>query len=313
MGPLPANPCPPLLSERRPRRERSDRAPGLRAWAPAKVNLFLEVLARRPDGFHEVETLMVAVSLYDTLAFTDDPAGPVALTCDDPALSVGDDNLVVRAAHLLRQRTGHAGGVAVHLTKRIPMAAGLAGGSSDAAATLTGLNRLWGLGLGKAALAEMAAELGSDVAFFFDAPAAWCTGRGERVEPLPLGGPLHLVLACPAVGLSTAEVYRNVAVPERPVDGSALREAVRRGDIETIGRLLHNRLQEPATKLRPAVDTVLGRLRGLGPAGCLMSGSGTSVVALCRDRREAVRTAGRLAAETPAEEALRVVLVRSCV
>jgi 4-diphosphocytidyl-2-C-methyl-D-erythritol kinase len=281
-------------------------------WAPAKVNLFLEVLGRRPDGYHELETLMLAVSLYDTLTFADDPAGPVRLTCDRPELSVGPDNLVVRAAELLRQRTGHAGGATAHLTKRIPTAAGLAGGSSDAAATLAGLNRLWKLGLGKAELAALGAELGSDVPFFFDAPAAWCTGRGERVEKVPLGAALHLVVACPAAGLSTAEVYRNVTVPQQPVDGSALRDAVARGDVETTGRLLHNRLQAPAVMLCPAVDEVLGRMRELGPAGCLMSGSGSSVAALCRDRRDAVRTARRLA-EATATEGLRVVLVRSCV
>jgi 4-diphosphocytidyl-2-C-methyl-D-erythritol kinase len=316
MGPSPATACSPPLSERPARRAGSGRAArdaSLRVWAPAKVNLFLEVLARRPDGYHEVETLMVAVSLYDTLTFTDDPAGPVRLACDRPELSVGPDNLVVRAAELLRQRTGHAGGVSVQLTKRIPTAAGLAGGSSDAAATLAGLNRLWKLGLGPDALAALAAELGSDVPFFLDGPAAWCTGRGERVEKLPLGAPLHLVVACPAAGLSTAEVYRNVTVPDRPADGAELRAATRRGDVEAMGRLLHNRLQEPAVRLCPAVDAVLGRLRELGAVGCLMSGSGSSVVALCRGRRDAVEAARRLAAETPAEEALRVVLVRSCV
>src|SRR5262249_44342876 len=141
--------------------------------APAKVNLFLEVLGKRADGYHEIATLMVAVGLYDTLEFTDEPAGRVLLACDHAELSTGSDNLVCRAAALLRHRTGCARGAAIRLVKRIPLAAGLAGGSSDAAAALAGLNMLWQLGLNRRELASLGAELGSDVAFFFSPPAAW--------------------------------------------------------------------------------------------------------------------------------------------
>jgi 4-diphosphocytidyl-2-C-methyl-D-erythritol kinase len=285
----------------------------LTVWAPAKVNLFLEVLARRPDGYHEIATLMVAVNLYDRLDFRADDSGAVTLTTNHPDLSVGPDNLVVRAARLLRERTGHGGGAAIHLRKRIPIAAGLAGGSTDAAAALAGLNHLWGLGLSRAALADLAAELGSDVPFFFHTPAAWCTGRGEVVEPLALAQPLYFVLACPPVGCSTAEVYRRVAVPTAPVDGGAARAAAAAGDVEALGRLLFNRLQGPAEAVCPPVAELARRVGRLGAAGCLMSGSGSSVLAVCRDRREAVRTARRLRSETPAGEALRVFAVRSCV
>src|SRR5947209_3780941 len=113
----------------------------LRVWTPAKVNLFLEVLARRSDGYHELATLMTAVSLYDTLEIMEGPPGAMALHCDHPSLSTGADNLICRAVHLVRQHSGRSDGVAIRLWKRIPMAAGLAGGSSDAAATLAGLNR----------------------------------------------------------------------------------------------------------------------------------------------------------------------------
>jgi 4-diphosphocytidyl-2-C-methyl-D-erythritol kinase len=169
-------------------------------WAPAKVNLFLEVLAKRADGYHEIATLLVAVSLYDTLEFKEEASGDVQLLSNHPNLSTGPDNLVCRAADLLRQRRGVRRGARIRLTKRIPLAAGLAGGSSDAAATLAGLNRLWGLGLADGELAALGADLGSDVPFFFSAPAAWCTGRGEQVTPLPLGRPLDFVLACPPAG-----------------------------------------------------------------------------------------------------------------
>jgi 4-diphosphocytidyl-2-C-methyl-D-erythritol kinase len=185
-------------------------AAALTLRAPAKVNLFLEVTAKRADGFHAVNTLMVAVSQVDTLEFALLANGVIDLTCSDPALSTGPENLVRRAAELLRHRTGCQSGATIRLTKRIPMQAGLGGGSSDAATTLVGLNRLWGLGLGVDELATQAASLGSDVAFFFRPPAAWCTGRGEEVSPRTIGRRLHFVLVCPPFGLATADVYRWV-------------------------------------------------------------------------------------------------------
>jgi 4-diphosphocytidyl-2-C-methyl-D-erythritol kinase len=280
--------------------------------APAKVNLFLEVLARRPDGFHEIATFMVAVSLCDVLEFTEEASGAVRLTCDRDDLSTGPDNLICRAAELLRRRSGGGRGAAIRLTKRIPMAAGLGGGSSDAAATLTGLNRLWQLGLSRDELSAMAAELGSDVPFFFHTPAAWCTGRGEKVEPRPLGRPLDLVLVCPRQGLSTAAVYRGVTVPDRPEDGKELGRAAERGDIEELGRRLHNRLQPVAETLCPEVADWSARLARFRPAGQLMSGSGSSLFALCRDRREALRLARGLSEATDDFVRPRVFLVRSC-
>jgi 4-diphosphocytidyl-2-C-methyl-D-erythritol kinase len=280
-------------------------------WAPAKVNL--EVVGKRADGFHELRTLMVAVSLYDTLTFSLAPSGPIGLSCPGVALSTGPENLIVRAAEHLRRHTGHDAGADVVLTKRIPLAAGLAGGSTDAAGTLVGLNRLWGLGLGRDELAALAADLGSDVPFFLDPPSAWCTGRGEVVERWPLGARLHLVLVAPPFGMSTADVYRNIAVPAEPLSGDEMKAAVRAGDIAAIGRLLHNRLQEPAERLRPELAGWLDRLTKLGPAGCLMSGSGSTLFALCRDRREAARIAREFRAGLPNDSGVRVFVVRSCV
>src|SRR6516164_6376086 len=221
-------------------------ASAVRVWTPAKVNLFLEVLARRPDGYHELATLMTAVSLYDTLEFKEEPGGATTLHCDHPSLSTGPDNLICRAVELVRRESGRSDGVGIRLWKRIPMAAGLAGGSSDAAATLAGLNRLWHLGWDRGRLARLGAELGSDVSFFFAAPAAWCTGRGEQVEPLRLGRPLDLVLVTPPVGLSTADVFRGVTVPTEPRSGAAIRQAAAAGDVRELGRQLHNRLQPAA-------------------------------------------------------------------
>jgi 4-diphosphocytidyl-2-C-methyl-D-erythritol kinase len=287
-------------------------AAALTLRAPAKVNLFLEVTAKRADGFHAVNTLMVAVSLVDALEFALLANGVIDLTCSDPALSTGPENLVHRAAELLRQRTGCQSGVAIRLIKRIPMQAGLGGGSSDAATTLIGLNRLWGLGLGVDELTTLAASLGSDVAFFLRPPAAWCTGRGEEVSPRTIGRRLHFVLVCPPFGLATADVYRGVEVPDVPLDGGPIQAALAASGAVEIGRLLHNRLQKPAERLRPEISAWLAKLAATQPAGCLLSGSGSTMLALARDGRDARRIAEAIAADASAA-GMRTCVVRSLV
>lgn len=285
----------------------------VRVLAPAKVNLFLEVLGKRPDGYHEVATLLLAIDLADELDCAPDESGDLSLTCDDPTLTVGPDNLVLRAAQRLRETTGNPAGARLHLRKRIPWAAGLGGGSSDAAATLEGLNELWKLGLSPAALARIGAELGSDVPFFLNGPAAWCTGRGEVVTPAAVGRPLDLVLVKPPAGLGTADVYQRLTVPATPVDGMAARESLASGDVEALGRALFNRLQEPAFVWEPAVADAFRRLQGIGAAGCLMSGSGSCLFALCRSPSEARRVHDDLARGLAADgmSSTRIFLVRS--
>lgn len=281
------------------------------AWAPAKVNLFLEVLGKRPDGYHEIQTLMVAVRLFDTLVFKEDVSGKIQLACNLQALSTGPDNLVQKAVRLVQEYTGCRRGVQIRLVKRIPMAAGLAGGSADAAATLLALDRLWQLGLEPGELGGLAARLGSDIPFFFSLPAAWCTGRGEQVTPIPLGRPLWFVLLCPQIGLSTAEVYRAVSVPALPQSGETIRRALAAGEVEEIGRLLFNRLQPAAEKLCPILANYQQRLAELRPAGQRMSGSGSSLFALCRDRSEALRLAQALR-RGQQDEGFTVYVVGSC-
>ncbi len=261
-------------------------------WAPAKVNLFLETLGKRPDGYHEIATLMVAVRLFDTLVFRE--ASDITLHCSQRALSTGPDNLVMRAAKLLQDRTGCKKGANIRLVKRIPMAAGLAGGSTDAAATLLGLNQLWQLGLSKGDLAKLSSEIGSDIPFFFHLPAAWCTGRGEIVEPVKLPIPLHFVLLCPAFGLSTANVYKHVVNIETPVSGDAIKLALAKGDVDSIGQLMHNRLQMAAEQIEPRVAEYARMLAETSPAGCLMSGSGSTLFALARSSEDAERIAASL-------------------
>lgn len=259
---------------------------GLECLAPAKLNLFLEVLGKRPDGYHELETLMVAVDLHDTLTFADGEPGRITLRCDDPTLPIGRENLVVRAAERLRSEAGDAGlGAEIDLRKQIPAQAGLAGGSSDAAATLAGLNRLWNLDFPADRLAALAGEIGSDVAFFLHGPAAVCRGRGERVEGIQLSEPLHFVLVCPPVGVATADVYRNLVPPERPRPIGPVLGALADRDNAALGAGLFNRLQPVAEALEPALGRVREALATLGPSldGRLMSGSGSAYFGLGRD------------------------------
>jgi 4-diphosphocytidyl-2-C-methyl-D-erythritol kinase len=261
------------------------------AAAPAKVNLFLEVLGKRGDGFHAVETLILLVDLFDTLEVRDDATGKLTLECDAPGVPSGPGNLAYEAARVMQAAFAPARGAAIRLTKRIPHQAGLGGGSSDAALTIAALNELWGLRRSADELAAVAGQLGSDVAAFLAPPASWGTGRGEVVEPESVGRTVDLVVVKPRVGLATAEVYKRVTVPANPVPGDRARAALRAGDVEALAECLHNRLQDPAFTLRPEVGEVARQLSQSGPLGCLMSGSGSSVFALCRDRADAARVA----------------------
>jgi 4-diphosphocytidyl-2-C-methyl-D-erythritol kinase len=286
---------------------------GVVVAAPAKLNLFLEVLRRRPDGYHDLESLMVAVDLFDTLEARAAAGGGLVLTCDPPGLPVGPGNLVFRAAEAVRAYAGRPDlGAVLRLTKRVPTQAGLGGGSADAAVAVLALDHIWKLALTRDELAGIAAGIGSDVGFFLSPPAAWCTGRGEVVAPEPVGRPLDFVLVCPPAGLATADVYRRLEVPASPRAGDAARAAVRAGDPQAVGRALFNRLEGPAFVLSPLVDRVRSRLAGLAPCGALMSGSGSAVFAPCRSRAEATRVAAAFrAARPPAEPESRVLVVRS--
>lgn len=270
------------------------------ARAPAKVNLFLRVVSRRPDGFHELETVMAKISLADELRFellaedridlAVDLAYPRALgKMEIPASA---DNLVYKAAQLLRRETGTTRGIRIHLTKHVPAAAGLGGGSSDAASTLLALSEIWELGLTNGDLCRYAAQLGSDVPFFVANDAcALCTGRGEKMEPVPARQCLHLVLAKPKSGLSTAAVYKG-CTPESdgPSAEKWLREW-REGTIYGAAQGLHNSLQTPAEILNADVTGIRERFSRLPVSGHQLTGSGSAYFGICRDARQARRFA----------------------
>jgi 4-diphosphocytidyl-2-C-methyl-D-erythritol kinase len=273
-------------------------AGGVECLAPAKLNLFLEVLGKRPDGYHELVTLMVSVDLHDTLSFRDEPTGRIVLTCDDPALPAGPENLVFRAAERLREEAGVPRGAIIELSKSIPAQAGLGGGSSNAAATLVALDRLWNLQSPPERLDALAGGLGSDVPFFLHTTAAVCRGRGELIEPVPMPATFHFVLVCPTVGLSTADVYRRLMLPERREPIGPVLEALASGDPAALGRCLFNRLQPVAETIRPDLSRVRQALNNLRPSlhGHAMTGSGSAYFGLARDRPAAESAAQQLEA-----------------
>ena len=269
--------------------------------APAKVNLFFEVLAKRNDGYHEIESLMCPIDLYDTLHFQEDPNRALELRCRRvsgaggsrglAAVPDGPDNLVLRAVELARRRSGVHRGAKLRLVKRIPAAAGLGGGSSDAAAALVAANEGWQLGRSREELAEWAAELGSDVPFFLAGGPALCRGRGELVTPVAGLGSLHFVVVRPPVGLSTADVYGVCRPAQEPRTAAPLVEALRHRDWRQVRRQVFNRLQPAAEALSPWVKRLQQEFAQLDLLGYGMSGSGTSYFGLCRHARQARRSA----------------------
>ena len=284
---------------------RADGAAQVEVSAPAKLNLFLEILAKRPDGFHDIETVMSPVSLYDTLTLTDDCSGELMLENDlsvavappksaEQQLPHGSENIVVRALEALRRASGSERGARVRLVKRIPLAAGMAGGSTDAAAALAAANAAWNLNLPDAKRAETAAPPGSDTPFFFAVGPPLCRGRGERIEPLGPLAPLHFAVVAPPEGLSTAAVYRTCRAPANPCRAESLIAAWRSGRYAELGRLLHNRLQEAAEALSPWIERTARELHRWECLGHRMSGSGTSYFALCRSAVHARRVAAAL-------------------
>lgn len=264
--------------------------------APAKLNLHLEVLQRRPDGYHELESLLVPIGLFDTLLFCPVEGGDIEFACELEGLPRGtaslpesSENLVVRALDAMRARTGRALGAVVRLVKRIPIGAGLGGGSSDAAAALVAGNLGWKLGFKLAELHELAAGLGSDIPFFLHGGAALCRGRGEQIEPIGGIGRLNFVVCMPPESLRTGDVY-SVCTPVARVGAwQELLAAFRRGDLALAGKLLHNRLEEAAARLSPWVARLRREFARLDVLGACLSGSGTAYFGLCRTAWQARR------------------------
>jgi 4-diphosphocytidyl-2-C-methyl-D-erythritol kinase len=287
------------------RRSRPARSLTLRT--SAKVNLVLEVLGKRADGYHELSTVLQAIDLFDRLVLEEDEA--LTLTSSDPALPTDEANLVVRAARLLAEAAGVRRGARIRLEKRIPVAAGLGGGSSDAAATLWGLNRLWGLRWGAERLLAVATALGMDVPFFLLGGRALATGRGEKLEALPASPALAMVLVTPGFPLSTREVYAGVPAGWRD-DGSrtgALLEALASRDAARVAGTLYNALEAVVAARRPEIGRIRQALSSAGALGSQMSGSGPTVLGIARSIEHARQIRGRLTTASWSARAVRAL------
>jgi 4-diphosphocytidyl-2-C-methyl-D-erythritol kinase len=280
--------------------------PSVTVRAPAKINLDLAVGPLRADGFHDVATAYHAVSLYDEVIATDSDGLVVSVSAGTgvPVEDVPQDpsNLAAAAAMALARHVGRTPDVALHITKGIPVAGGMAGGSADAAAALVACDALWGTALPRTDLVALAAGLGSDVPFALLGGTAMGTGRGEVLAPVLARGTFQWVVALADGGLSTPAVYAEcdrlrgeTAVPE-PRVGDALMAALRAGDPDALGAALRNDLQEAACTLRPALRRTMETGREVGALGAIVSGSGPTVVFLARGPEHAIDIAVALSA-----------------
>lgn len=249
--------------------------------APAKINLSLDVLHRRDDGFHEVKMIMTTIDLADRIELEELQDDKITIVSQNRFVPDDDRNLAYQAAKLLKERYAVKKGVSISISKVIPVAAGLAGGSSDAAATLRGLNKLWELGLSIDKLAELGAEIGSDVSFCVYGGTAIATGRGEIIEHISSPPPFWVILAKPTIGVSTADVYRNLKLDqvEHP-NIDAMVQAINNHDFKGICKNVGNVLESVTLKMHPEVNNIKMQMQRFGADAVLMSGSGPTVYGL---------------------------------
>ncbi|WP_093338750.1 4-(cytidine 5'-diphospho)-2-C-methyl-D-erythritol kinase [Salibacterium halotolerans] len=251
--------------------------------APAKINLSLDVLGKRSDGYHEVKMVMTQVDLSDRLDMEPREDGLIHVEMSEGSLPADSRNLAHQAAVLLKQHGGTKMGASIYIYKNIPVAAGLAGGSSDAAAALRGLNELWKLGLSLSELAELGAELGSDVPFCVHGGTALATGRGECIEKIPEPPSCWVVLAKPPVGVSTGDIYKRMRTEDiSSTSADTMSAAVRDYNYNAICRSLHNALEQVTLPMYPEIRQIKERMRASGVDAALMSGSGPTVFGLVK-------------------------------
>jgi len=266
----------------------------LAAQARAKINLTLDVLGKRPDGYHEIETVMQSIELCDQMEFY--PAEEkITLSVEGNSVPAGPGNLVYRAAERLREFSGKKAGVRIRLVKNIPVEAGLGGGSADAAVTLAALNELWEIGLSLSELTALGGQLGSDVPFGLLGGTVLARGRGERLEQLPPCPQLGLVLIKPPFGLSTSSVYRAYTAggSAKKPDNLAMIRAVKEKDLAGIAGNLANVLERTAVAMHPVIGEIKSKLIEAGAMAALMSGSGPTVFGLALDLESAREIASR--------------------
>lgn len=270
--------------------------------AYAKINIGLDVLRRRADGYHEVKMIMQTVDIYDELVLERRKEPGIELRMDNSDLPSGGDNLICRAADLLFREKEITGGVNISLTKRIPIAAGMAGGSADAAAALRGVNELFDLGYSLTELQALGVGLGADIPYCLAGGTMLSEGIGEILTPLPAPPAAHLVIAKPDINVSTAFVYGNLHADRLAwhpdIDGMIA--ALQKGDLDGITGRLGNVLETVTVKAHPVIEQIKELLRKQGAENALMSGSGPTVFGIFKEKETAARAAeaverGRLA------------------
>jgi len=245
--------------------------------SPAKINLFLEILKKRDDGYHEIVSLIQAIDLYDELVLQKRKKG-VMVACDHPDCPADESNLAFQAASLLLEQEKIKGGVSIHIKKRIPLAAGLGGGSSNAAATLRGIDQLYQLQLTKEKLHALACRIGSDVPFFLHSGQALIKERGEKIEPINMYRDYWLVLVCPHFEVSTRWAYRNVKISlTKTGKGVNFRNLENQSMFFKALRSFRNDLEEEVSKRYPVVQKIKELLKNSGALKSSMSGSGPTV------------------------------------
>lgn len=267
--------------------------------APAKINLTLDILGKREDGYHDVEMVMTSIDLADRLDMTVREDGRIVLDCPVSYVPLDERNHVYKAAQLLQERYHVKQGVDIYIHKRIPVAAGLAGGSTDAAAAIRGLNSLWNLNLTIKEMAEIGAEIGSDVPFCIYGGTAVARGRGEQIEPIISPPSCWVVLAKPPIGVSTSEVYQKLDLAQlrkyRMETGNEyggtekMKKALQDHNFMGICKSLHNDLESVTFQLYPEVERLKQQMIRFGGDGVLMSGSGPTVFSLVRKQSRAQR------------------------
>ena len=258
--------------------------------APAKINLTLDVLYKRPDHYHEVEMIMTTVDLADRIGLESRKDGLIKIISADRFVPDDERNFAYQAAKLLKDTYGISEGVSIKIEKEIPIAAGLAGGSSDAAATLRGLNEMWNLNLTMDELAEHGAKIGSDVSFCVYGGTALATGRGEKIKELPPPPACWVVLAKPKIGVSTADVYGGLKLDGiKHPNTKQMIEAIEEEDYELVCQSLGNVLETVTFNLHPEVVTIKEQMQRFGADAVLMSGSGPTVFGLVDSESRATR------------------------
>jgi 4-diphosphocytidyl-2-C-methyl-D-erythritol kinase len=244
--------------------------------APAKVNIRLKVIGRRPDGYHELVSIMVPVDLFDILEIRTPFDGQIQITCKDPDVPVDESNLIYRAAWLFMSRTGIDDGALINLNKNIPVAAGLGGGSSNAAATLLALNRIYSSPLSDSDLHALAVKLGADVPFFLNCRPSLARGTGDILEPIPNWPELWYIIIVPPIKISTSWAYRNLKLELTTDEYAYIYNLLKKG-VYNISHILENDLEKVTSTSFPIINTLKKSLMDAGAEGAIMSGSGPSV------------------------------------